>query len=247
LWRVAEFMDAVIGRQYNHPTLAPTSSLPAPPSHLASGHSGTSFMPRAGSASVMHGAGTPFSSFCGVGERYDGVTTTGSDSGLIGYSRGESSPNASSYSPQATPQNSNLVAASINEQQQNNTNNSNVRSGSATFPNTNGVVTSTYNVYSTSPSFTNMTNSSPTLIAGTPSTDNVIFPSHSPGMNSFQPSGSSSSTASSGAILSFVQSPLISAGKPKSAFAPVLRPNETASPLSSTNGNVLLQALNGYS
>ncbi|XP_076825112.1 transcription factor COE3-like isoform X2 [Clavelina lepadiformis] len=220
LKRAADVMEAFIARQYNaHPQIAPPGGVAPPPSHLTSPPGGTgSFVPHSAAmaAVAMNGYATQFG---GISDRYDA-----SDSG---YSRGNSvSPRNGGYSPQGTPNSGNGSAGSM--------------VGLTTVA---PVVPSPYNCPpsfssypASTPSFTNMANPSPGLFSGTGILSSS--PPSGPG-NPFSSSGSSTG------IFSFSPANMISGNKPKSAFAPLLRPHNSPSPMASSA--TIMHALNGYS
>jgi len=254
LKRVADVMEAVIGRQYNTAPMAPTAIMGPPPTHtgVQPAAPAGSFVPQTASAAVMAAAAMNGYAVTGqfgtlTTDRYDG---NGSDSGLIGYSRGNSVSPRNGYSPQGTPQSASSITPT------------GTMTGLTTVapvpPSTPYNGSPSFNPYSTSvaPTFTNMSNPSPGLIAGATG----IFPSSTP-VNTLQ-----STTSSTTNIFSFSPATMISASKQKSAFAPVLRPQNTPSPLATTSGNLgstiihsnrqginfvekkpFLEALNGYS
>nr|XP_026694510.1 transcription factor protein isoform X1 [Ciona intestinalis] len=231
LKRAADVMEAVISRQYAPPSQMPPSAGITPPApHLAAAPCAPpgSFVPQSASAAMavaMNGyaAAAVSSQFGGTPDRFD----TGSDSGLIGYSRGNSVSPRNGYSPQTTPHS--LNSGSI---------------GSMVGLTTVGAVPApapyhcapSFNSYSSAsgPTFTNMNNTSPGLFSGS----GIIPPSPHNGMNPLPSSGTTPG------IFSFSPANMISAAKQKSAFAPVHRPHNSPSPLAPSNGNI---ALNGYS
>merc|ERR1719187_1563913 len=163
-------------------------------------------------------AATVTGQFGTLSDRYDG---NGSDSGLIGYSRGNSVSPRNGYSPQGTPHSASSITPTGTM--------TGLTTVAPVAPSTPYNGSPSFNPYPTSvaPTFTNMSNPSPGLIAGA-----GIFPSSTP-VNALQ-----TSTSSTTGIFSFSPATMISASKQKSAFAPVLRPQNTPSPLATTSGNL---------